>query len=118
MRPVNSSMIITSPSIDRVVDVALVERLGLQRLDQVVDEVPVLGEVEVVDAEELLGLRDALLGDGDGLVLLVELVVEVGDVVLLGARVHALGRLAGLQLRGEAGELRVEVGGLLGLRRR
>ena len=47
----------------RVVDVALVERLGLQRLDQVVDEVAVLGAVEVVDAEELLGLGDAALGD-------------------------------------------------------
>ena len=43
----------------RVVDVALVERLGLERLDQVVDEVAVLGEVHVLDAEELLGLLDA-----------------------------------------------------------
>ena len=40
----------------RVVDVALVERLGAQRLDQVVDEVAVLGAVEVVDAEEALRL--------------------------------------------------------------
>src|SRR5881628_198913 len=77
MRPVNSSMIFTSPS-NRVVDVALVERLGLQRLDQVVDEVAVLGEVEVLDAEELLRLLDAALGDGDGLMLLVRLEVEVG----------------------------------------
>ena len=67
----------------RVVDVALVERLGLQRLDQVVDEVAVLGAVEVVDAEEALGLGDALLGDRDRLVLLVELVVEVRDELLL-----------------------------------
>ena len=44
-----------------VVDVLLVERLGLQRLLEVVDEVAVLGAVEVVDAEELLGLRDAAL---------------------------------------------------------
>ena len=86
----NSSMILTSPSIDRVVDVALVERLGLQRLDQVVDEVAVLGAVEVVDAEEPLGLGDAVLGDRDGLVLLVELVVEVGDELLLRPRVEAL----------------------------
>ena len=42
-----------------VVDVALVQRLGLQRLDQVVDQVAVLGAVEVVDAEEALGLGDA-----------------------------------------------------------
>ena len=98
----------------RVVDVALVERLGAQRLDQVVDEVPVLGSVEVVDAEEALGLGDALLGDRDGLVLLVELVVEVGDELLLRPRVHALGRLAGLHLRGQARELDVQVGRLFG----
>ena len=41
----------------RVVGVALEQRLGLQRLDQVVDERAVLGDVEVVDPEELLGLR-------------------------------------------------------------
>ena len=49
----------------RVVDVALVERLGLQRLLEVVDHVAVLGAVEVVDAEELLRLGDAALGDRD-----------------------------------------------------
>ena len=69
----------------RVVDVALVQRLRLQRLDQVVDEVAVLGPVQVVDAEEALGLGDALLGDRDRLVLLVELVVEVGDELLLAS---------------------------------
>ena len=62
---------------DGVVDVLLVERLGLQRLVQVVDQRAVLGAVEVVDAEEALGLLDALLGDRDRLVLLVELVVVV-----------------------------------------
>ena len=41
----------------RVLLVALVERLRLQRLDQVVDDVAVLGEVHVLDAEELLDLR-------------------------------------------------------------
>jgi hypothetical protein len=80
---------------DRVVDVALVERLGLQGLVEVVDERAVLGLVEVVDAEELLGLGDALLGDRDRLVLLVELVVVVGDELLLGLRVHPLRLLAG-----------------------
>ncbi len=89
----------------RVVDVALVQRLGLQRLVQVVDEVAVLGPVEVVDPEEPLGLGDALLGDRDRLVLLVELVVEVGDELLLGPRVHALGRLARPQLRRQPREL-------------
>ena len=98
----------------RVVLVALVQRLGLQRLDEVVDEMAVLGPVEVVDAHEPLGLGDALLGDRDGLVLLLELVVEVGDELLLGPRVHPVGRLAGLQLGRQAGELGVQVGGLLG----
>src|SRR5919108_111178 len=42
-----------------VLDAALVERLSLQRLDEVVDEVAMLGLVQVVDAEELLRLRDA-----------------------------------------------------------
>ena len=98
----------------RVVDVALVQRLGLQRLQQVVDQRAVLGLVEVVDAEELLGLGDAALGDRDVLVLLVELVVVVGHEVLLGLRVHAVGLLARLHQRRELGELLVEVGGLLG----
>ena len=81
---------------------------------QVVDQVAVLGAVEVVDAEELLGLRDAELGDRDGLVLLVELEVEVGDELLLRARVHALGLLARHHDLRELGELHVEVGRLLG----
>src|SRR5207248_5343221 len=55
--------------------VALVERFRLERLDQVVHQVAVLGKVHVVDAEELLGLLHALLRYGDGLVLLVRLVV-------------------------------------------
>src|SRR4051812_730753 len=97
-----------------VVDVLLVERLGLQRLDQVVDQVAVLGEVHVLDAEELLGLLDAALGDRDGLVLLVGLVVEVG-LVLLRLGLHALGLLARLEPRGQTGEAVIEVGRLLGL---
>ena len=99
---------------DGVVDVLLVERLGLQRLDEVVDQRAVLGAVQVVDAQEALGLLDALLGDRDRLVLLVVLVVEVGDELLLGARVHALGLLAGDEVRRELGEALVEVGRLLG----
>ena len=74
----------------------------------------VLGPVEVVDAEEALGLGDALLGDRHGLVLLVDLEVEVGHELLLAARVHAFGRLAGLHARRQARELDVQVGGLFG----
>ena len=98
----------------RVVDVALVQRLGLQRLDQVVDERAVLGLVEVVDVEELLRLGDAALGDRHALVLLVELVVEVGQELLLGARVHPVGLLAGLQKRRQLREALVVVSRLLG----
>ena len=98
----------------RVVDVAPVERLGLQRLDQVVDEVAVLGAVEVVYAEEALGLLDPALGNRDGLVLLVEFVVEVGDEFLLRARVEPSRHLARRQHRRQARELRVDVGGVLG----
>ena len=99
---------------DRVVDVAPVERLGLQRLDEVVDERAVLGLVQVVDAEELLGLGDAALGHRDRLVLLLELVVVLGDELLLRARIHALGLLARLHQRRQLGEAGVVVGGLLG----
>jgi hypothetical protein len=101
-----------------VVHVALVERLGLEGLDQVVDQVAVLGAVQVVDAEEALGLLHAALGDRDGLVLLVELEVVVGDELLLRPRVHPLGLLARLHVRRELGELRVELAGLLRARPR
>jgi hypothetical protein len=43
----------------------------------VVDERPVLAQVEVLDSQELLGLLHAALGRGDGLVLLVVLVVVI-----------------------------------------
>ena len=62
----------------RVVVVLLVERLRLQRLDEVVDEAAVLAEVEVVDADEFLGFFHPALGRRDRLVFLVVLVVVVG----------------------------------------
>jgi hypothetical protein len=45
-----------------VVDVALVERLGLKRLDQMVDEEDVARVIEVVDAERTLDLGNCGLG--------------------------------------------------------
>ena len=90
----------------RVVLVALVERLGLERLDQVVDEVAVLAQVEVLDAEELLGLRDPALRRRDRLVLLVVLVVVVGLLACPRAEPRALLDLRdALELRREAREL-------------
>ena len=98
----------------RVVDVALVHRLRLAAPAEVVDEVAVLGAVQVVDPQEPLGLGDALLGDRHGLVLLVELVVEVGDERLLLLGEQAVGHLARHHLRRQLGELAVPVGRLLG----
>ena len=68
----------------RVVAIQAIERLGLERLDEMVDQRSVLAEVEVVDAEELLGLLHAGLGRGDGLVLFVVLVVVLGLGGVLG----------------------------------
>ncbi len=61
-----------------VVDVALVERLRLERLDQVVDELDVRRVVEVVDLERALDLLDSRLARSDRLVLLVVEVVVLG----------------------------------------
>src|SRR5579862_4717438 len=78
--------------LDDVVDVVLVERLRLQRLVQMVDELRVLRRVQVVDAERALDLGDTLLGGGDRLVLLVELVVgaDLLGVALRVARFRAV----------------------------
>ena len=51
---------------DDVLDVAVVVLLGPERVLQVVDERRMHVLVQVVDAERLLDLGDALLGDGDG----------------------------------------------------
>ena len=69
--------------LDHVVDVALVERLRLQRLVQVVDELRVARVVEVVDPQRALDLGDRALARRDRLVLLVELVVDVRVLALL-----------------------------------
>jgi hypothetical protein len=63
--------------LDHVLDVALVELLRLERGLQVVDEVDVHVVVQVLDAEDLLDLRHALLADRDRALLLVEFVVLV-----------------------------------------
>ena len=77
-----------------VLDADAVERLGAQRLDQVVDHLARAGRVEVLDAERLLGLRHALLGRRRGLALLVDLVVlaELEALHDLGERVVRVGR--------------------------
>src|SRR6266540_3470675 len=69
--------------LDHVVDVALVERLGLERLDQMVHELRVAWVVKVLDPERALDLRDRSLARRDRLVLLVVLVVDVRVLALL-----------------------------------
>ena len=76
-----------------VVDVALEERVGLERLRHVVEHVDLARVVEVRDPEQALALGDALLGERRRAVLLVDGVVGVlaqarddpiDDVVLVG----------------------------------
>ena len=78
-RPVNSSTMMTSPSFTTYSHVALVERVRLDGDLDVVLQIPVLRIGDVADAEQLLDLFPALVGDGDGAVLLVDDVVAGGD---------------------------------------
>src|SRR5215216_976564 len=96
--------------LDHVVDVALVERLRLERLDEVIDELRVLRRVEVFDPERALDRLDCGLPRRHGLELLVELVVRV----VLGL-LHALGDELGRDARQAADDAREVV---VGLRRR
>src|SRR5581483_3548125 len=99
--------------LDDVVDVEVVERLRLERLDEMVDELRVLRRVEVVDPQRALDLRDAGLGDADRLELLVVLVV--GAALLRVALRVARGRAMSGELGGDAREVVVDLGGGLGL---
>ena len=99
--------------LDDVVDVAVEERLRLQRLVQVVDELPVARVVEVVDPEHALDRLDRAVHRRDRLVLLV--VLEVGAGGLGRAlRQAGLGREA-LERLGGAREVVVDLRRGLGL---
>ena len=94
--------------LDDVVDVALEQRLGLERLLEVVDELDVLRRVEVLDLERALDLLDPRLGRRDGLVLLlVEVVVLVLELGILGLRPL---RLDAAQPAGHARHVLVDLG--------
>ena len=71
-----------------VVDVALVERLRLERLRQVVDELDMAGVVEVVDPERALDLVERRLRGRDRLELLVVEVVGARELRLVLALHH------------------------------
>src|SRR5205085_94773 len=98
--------------LDHVVVVAVVQRLRLQRLDHVVDELRVPGVVEVLDPEGALELRHTGLGRRDRLVLLVVLVVRVGMLALLQRVVRN-----GVERLRDPGEVVVDPGGSLRLAR-
>ena len=76
--------------LDHVVDVALEERLRLQRLRQVVDVLHVARVVEVLDPERALDLVDRGLARRDGLELLVVEVVGARELGLVHALALAL----------------------------
>ena len=61
-----------------IVHVPFVERIGLQRLDDVVDEIHVGRIVQVVHAEELFDAHVAVLGQRGGLGLFLDGVVLLG----------------------------------------
>ena len=75
-----------------------------------------LAQVEVVDAEELLGPLDAALGRRDGLVLLVVFVVVLGlgGVFRFAERFQPVFGRDALHLPGQAGELVVDLRRLFG----
>ena len=101
--------------LDHVVDVALVERLRLQRLDQVVDELDVARVVEVLDPERALDLVDRRLRRRDGLVLLVVEVVGAGELRLVLALLALPRRRQPVELLDDAREVVVRRRGRLGL---
>ena len=71
--------------VDDVVLVLAVELLGLDGVVQVADQRGVDRLVEVVDAEAVLDPGDAALGDRDGALGLVDLVVALAVLALLQA---------------------------------
>ena len=99
--------------LDDVVDVAVEERLRLQRLVQVVGELPVARVVEVVDPERALDRLDRAVHRRDRLVLLVVLVVGARGLGR-ALRLAGLGREA-LERLGDAREVVVDLRGGLGL---
>ena len=94
---------------DDVLDVALVEGVGLDGGFDVVLEVPVFGVGDVADAEQAFDLLPALVGDGDGAGLFVDDVVAGPGLGLEG-----LDEFAEFELGDDDVDAGVLVGGLVG----
>ncbi len=93
-----------------VVDVALVQRLRLERLHEVVDEDDVARVVEVVDPERALDLLDRGLRGRDRLELLVVEEVGARELRLVEALRGLARRGRAVEALGHAGELVVGLG--------
>ena len=100
--------------LDHVVDVELVERLGLERLGEVVDELHVAWVVEVLDPERALDRVEGGLRRRHRLVLLVVEVVGARELRLVLALRRLAGRRLAPQVLHDPGE--VVVGARGGLR--
>ena len=84
-------------AVDHVVDVALVEVMGLQGVVDQVGPLHVAGRVETLDARQLLGRPNALVGQVGRVLLLVDLEMRAllqlpGDLVGLGVAGHVVVR--------------------------
>ena len=101
--------------LEDVVDVALVQRLRLQRLHEVVHEDDVARVVEVLDPERVLHLLDRHLRGRDGLELLVVEEVGARELGLVLALRGLARRGRALEVLHDPGELVVRRGGGLGL---
>ena len=95
--------------LDDVLDVALVEGVGLDGDFDVVLHVPVFGVGDVADAEKLFDLLEAFVGDGDGAGFFVDYVIA-GP----GFGFEGLDELALFELRNDLVGDGVFVGGLVG----
>ncbi len=109
--------------LDHVVDVALVESVGLDAGFDVVLEIPVFGVGDVVDAEQLFDGDPAVVGDADGAVFLVDDVVageiffafdELDAEFFLAFVIECVNLFAELELRDDLAHAGVLVGGLVG----
>ena len=85
-----------------VVLVLLVEVVGLEGVVDQVRPFHVAGGVEALDAGQLLGLADALVGQVAGVLLLLDLEIAAGLLLLQLAQLH--GDLVGLGVAAQVAE--------------